>query len=409
VQNSLRTVVSNDPTMSSIISAHRFVTDSMAKHSLTEGTVWKQLYEKSIIQARKWMNSSRAVPQWLNQPISVLWKSDKSWNEGRISEIQDGQINVTYMEDYSELLNVDSNLQFRFEKMKPEEWWIGEKLDVKWDGKYEWYEGIIESLDSGKVNVRYLDNSAESLDLEKHVHYFSMDRSADVFQMTTKLFEDLLKPPALKIAPEFLKTGSVSEKKDEEEVLGSNPTSLSTDYTPKVKEEPLEPITIQEFPAPIKVEEEPRRKTRSYTLSHEARMRQHLMSETTQTLKYDLKHYISAEHALNLQREFYDQGIIVEEEDRLQKHGRLFLACKITCLPCKTLNEDNVYFAQGLMTIKNSALSLKNHCFPTPSVKFRKHAKNLQHWLDKDRPGLTDRVSIIDQEIEETLKRQLKK
>ena len=58
------------------------------------------------------------------------------------------------------------------------------------------------------------------------------------------------------------------------------------------------------------------------------------------------------------------------------------------------MNEEKVYFAQGLMSIKNSSLSLKNHCFPTPSVKFRKHSRNVSLWIGRNRPGLARRRTL---------------
>lgn len=124
------------------------------------------------------------------------------------------------------------------------------------------------------------------------------------------------------------------------------------------------------------------------------------MTDVSKSLKFDLKHYIDKEILAELQREFAPQGIIVEEEDRFERDEKTYLACKLTCLCCKSLNEENVYFAQGLMSIKNSALSLKNHCFPTPSVKFRKHARNLSKWhqslREKSQTGLENRRCIID-------------
>ena len=67
----------------------------------------------------------------------------------------------------------------------------------------------------------------------------------------------------------------------------------------------------------------PRKKSKkSYTLSHEARMRQHFMSDKTEQLKYELKHYLPRRQLMKMQREYYSQGIILEEKDRYNKNGK---------------------------------------------------------------------------------------
>jgi len=283
-----------------------------------------------------------------------------------------------YLSDYKESLAVNSELTFRFEKYDlKQQWWINKKIDIKWDGAYEWYEAVIESINGDEAVVRYNDQSTETVKLSQQIFYFTMDRVKKASDKTTNTFENVKTPnlpPALLIPDRV--PGSPTRPR-------SNPAACEKKDV-EVKEEPEELQTIPVMQNP-----------KSFTLSHEARARQVLMSNTGEELQFEPKHYIPIEDAIELQRDYLSQGIVIEEEDRQIYDGKTNVACKITCLPCKEKNEESVYFAQGLLTIRNSGLSLKNHCFPTPSVTFKQHAENLKEWKQNGEPGLSERKIIL--------------
>jgi len=297
-------------------------------------------------------------------------------------------------------------------------------VDVRWDGAFEWYEGIVDDVSEGSIIVRYSDDSTETLSPKEHLFYLAENRCCekDCLAETKRIFDDLLKPPSLEITEEVHNPKpQLSNPPQEAITVKREPTHRSHGIPSSIPKKIPKKIPVkQNYPfqhkaptfgnhitknqaecAPYLIEclnaADTRLKKETisnlhaqpYTLlSHEARMRQQLMAETNEELKYDIKHYLPEQKIFDLNAQFRNEGVIVEEKDRFKTAGQTYIAARIVCLPCKFQNEENVYFAQGLMTIKNSALSLKNHCRPTPSVKFRKHALNLQRWKDAGKPGI---------------------
>lgn len=181
------------------IIAHRIIVSTLAEKKTD--SVWKQLREKASEQARKWMNSPKPIPQWLYQTVSVLWGTDKTWNKGQIVEIDNNEMNISYVSDYSETLTANDTT-FRFEKHAPQDWWIGKTLDIKWDGAHEWYEATIEERNGEEIVVRYADQSTEKLISSQQVSYFALDRVKTLFKKTQEVFKRMKKPVVSQVVPE---------------------------------------------------------------------------------------------------------------------------------------------------------------------------------------------------------------
>jgi len=185
--------------VSVLVRAHRVIVEGIS--GKLQGSMWKELKELAATQCREWMNSPHAVPQWVNHTISVLWKNDKTWNKGYVKDIDDNEITVTYVSDYSEGLAVNYDLTFRFEKFEMEEWWRGRTIDLRQD---RWREAVIEELvGNNKARIRYLgtitSQTTETIDLSENLFYFTSDRITDTYEQTRNVFNLLQKPPSIAI------------------------------------------------------------------------------------------------------------------------------------------------------------------------------------------------------------------
>lgn len=176
--------------------AHRIIVETLAGKKLD--SVWRQLQNKAREQARKWINSSVPIPQWMHQTVSILWGTDKTWNKGHIVEVAEPEMSVSYVSDYTEVLTA-SDTTFRFEPHAPQDWWIGKTLDVKWDGAHEWYEATIEEVNGQEIIVRYGDQSTEKLIMNQQISYFALDRVKNLYEKTQEMFKTYQTPPAVVI------------------------------------------------------------------------------------------------------------------------------------------------------------------------------------------------------------------
>lgn len=310
--------------------AHRLLIEHTLDGELEDE--WVEFHRLCLEQVRTWINMRVPPNIWVNHSVSVWWSSTGKWNRGRIQSIvhneNDSELNVDYGCDYDEWLKL-SDTVLKFTDFQPEEWWIDQTFDVKWDGEHEWYTARVDSVKDYCVSLCYTDGSKEEINVnDVQCFYFAEDRSeiGQVHENISKLIEAILNNSSLPI----LLSDSDQQEQPPDEIL--DPRSP-----------PLED-----------------------------------------------KNYIGETKMADWAKTFRKESIRFEPIDKKKRHGKkgqkILVASKITCLACKSVNED-VRFARGTLSNGSSALAIRNHCFPQPSFTFRNHAENLLIWKKQGKAG----------------------
>jgi len=181
--------------------AHRLLIEHTFGEKL-EGD-WAVFYELAMNQAKNWITSVLPLENWIGHSVSVWWSSTSKWNRGRVTGVNPelNEINVDYGDDYDETLRL-SETTLRFFNSAPDNWWLDEKLDVKWDGEHEWYAASVDSIaehSENKIVVQYADGSKEDISIDSFCFYFIQDRVDRVHEFISHLCNAILNKHPLPI------------------------------------------------------------------------------------------------------------------------------------------------------------------------------------------------------------------
>merc|ERR1712157_463429 len=146
--------------------AHRLLIENTLDGELKDE--WVEFHRLCLERVRLWINMKVPPDIWVNHSVSVWWSSTGKWNRGRIQSIirneTDSELNVDYGCDYDEWLKLNDTV-LKFTDFQPETWWIHQDLDVKWDGKFEWYSAKVNSVKDDQVGLLYSDGSQEEINV----------------------------------------------------------------------------------------------------------------------------------------------------------------------------------------------------------------------------------------------------
>jgi len=164
--------------------------------------LWAAFYRLVLNQARTWITSETPLDTWIGHSVSVWWSSTAKWNRGKITGINadHNELHVDYGDDYDETLRLQET-KLRFFNLNADEFWIGEKIDVKWDGEHEWYPATVDTvLPDNRIKVKYADDSPEELASESHCFYFISDRVDRVHEFISRICNAILNKHSLPLA-----------------------------------------------------------------------------------------------------------------------------------------------------------------------------------------------------------------